>query len=114
MINADVAIITGTNATANHPVASTFFKQARRRGTTIIFVDPRASKIADHADIFCQIKPGTDVAFYNAVMHVLIRADLVDHDFIAAPDVELRGARADGARTTRRSGPPRSAASTPT
>ena len=31
--NADVAIITGSNATANHPVASSFFKQARRRGT---------------------------------------------------------------------------------
>ena len=41
--NADVAIITGSNPTANHPVASSFFKQARRRGTKIIYVDPRAS-----------------------------------------------------------------------
>jgi formate dehydrogenase major subunit len=81
--NADVAIVTGTNTTANHPVASSFFKQAKRNGTTVIYVDPRADKMADHADIYCQLKPGTDVAFYNAIMHELIRLDLVDHDYIA-------------------------------
>src|SRR5690349_20094179 len=81
-INADVIIIAGSNATANHPVASSFFKQARRRGTTIIYVDPRADKVADHADIFCQLKPGTDVAFYNSVMHEIIRLGLVDEEFI--------------------------------
>src|SRR6478672_866988 len=83
VINADVIIITGSNATANHPVASSFFKQARRAGTTIIYVDPRADKVADHADIFCQLKPGTDVALYNAVMHEIIRLGLTDDDFIA-------------------------------
>ncbi len=80
--NADVAIVTGSNPTANHPVASSFFKQARRRGTTIIYVDPRADKMSDHADIFCQLKPGTDVAFYNGVMHEVIRLGLTDRDFI--------------------------------
>jgi formate dehydrogenase major subunit len=83
VINADVAIVTGSNSTANHPVASTFFKQARRRGTTIIYIDPRADKMADHADIYCQLKPGTDVAFYNGMMHEIVRLDLVDHDYIA-------------------------------
>ncbi|PSK97734.1 NAD-dependent formate dehydrogenase catalytic subunit /NAD-dependent formate dehydrogenase iron-sulfur protein [Murinocardiopsis flavida] len=81
--NADVAIITGSNATANHPVASSFFKQARRNGTKIIYVDPRAGTVADHADIFCQLKPGTDVALYNGIMHEVIRLGLVDRDFIA-------------------------------
>jgi formate dehydrogenase major subunit len=83
VMNADVAIITGSNATANHPVASSFFKQARRRGTTIVYVDPRAGTVADHADIHCQIKPGTDVAFYNAMMHEIIRLGLIDREFIA-------------------------------
>ena len=45
VVNADVVIITGSNPTANHPVASSFFKQARRNGTTIIYVDPRADKM---------------------------------------------------------------------
>jgi formate dehydrogenase major subunit len=83
IINADVAILAGTNTTANHPVASSFFKQARRLGTKLIVIDPRRERIADHADIFCQIKPGTDVAFYNGVLHEIIRLGLVDRDFIA-------------------------------
>ena len=81
--NSGVAIVTGSNSTANHPVASTFFKQARRNGTTIIYVDPRADKMADHADIYCQLKPGTDVAFYNGVMHEIIRLGLTDDEYIA-------------------------------
>jgi formate dehydrogenase major subunit len=83
VVNAEVAIVTGSNSTANHPVASSFFKQARRNGTTVIYVDPRADKMADHADIYCQLKPGTDVAFYNGVMHEVIRLGLTDDDFIA-------------------------------
>jgi len=83
IVNADVAILAGTNTTANHPVASSFFKQARRRGTTLVVVDPRRERIADHADIYCQLKPGTDVAFYNGIMHELIANDWVDREFIA-------------------------------
>src|SRR5687768_3556564 len=83
IVNAEVAIMAGTNTTANHPVASSFFKQARRRGTKMIVVDPRRERIADHADIFCQLKPGTDVAFYNGVMHEIIRLGLVDREFVA-------------------------------
>ena len=80
--NAGVAIVTGSNSTANHPVASSFFKQARRNGTTIIYVDPRADRMADHADIYCQLKPGTDVAFYNGIMHEVIRLGLTDEEYI--------------------------------
>ena len=83
IINADVAILAGTNTTANHPVASSFFKQARRRGTKLVVVDPRRERVADHADIYCQIKPGTDVAFYNGVMHEIIALGLVDREFIS-------------------------------
>ena len=82
IINADVAILAGTNTTANHPVASSFFKQARRRGTKLIVVDPRRERVAEHADIYCQLKPGTDVAFYNGVLHEVIRLGLVDREFI--------------------------------
>jgi formate dehydrogenase major subunit len=82
-VNADVVLVTGSNPTANHPVASSFFKQARRQGTKIIYVDPRASTVSEHADVFCQVKPGTDVAFYNGVMHEVIRLGLIDRAFIA-------------------------------
>ena len=81
--NAGAALLTGTNTTANHPVAATFFKQARKNGTKLIVIDPRREVIADHADYYCRVKPGTDVAFYNAMMHVIIEEGLVDESFVA-------------------------------
>jgi formate dehydrogenase major subunit len=81
--NADVALISGSNTTANHPVAATFMKQAVKSGRTkLIVVEPRHIEMADHAEVFLQIRPGTDVACYNAWMHVLIEEDLVDQEFI--------------------------------
>jgi formate dehydrogenase major subunit len=83
IVHADIAILAGSNTTANHPVASSFFKGARKRGTTIVVVDPREEHIADHADIYCRIKPGTDVAFYNGVMNTIVTEGLIDERFVA-------------------------------
>ncbi|MCA9076028.1 MAG: formate dehydrogenase subunit alpha [Planctomycetaceae bacterium] len=80
--NADICLLTGSNATSNHPVAATFIKEAVRKGTKLIIVDVRRHDLADFATHFAQIKPGSDVAFYNAVMHVLIAEDLIDQQFI--------------------------------
>ena len=79
----EVALVTGSNATANHPVAATFIKDAAKKGTKLILVDVRRHDLADFCTHFAQIKPGTDVAFYNGVMHVLIAEGMVDHDYIA-------------------------------
>jgi formate dehydrogenase major subunit len=79
---ADVILLTGSNTTANHPVAATFFKEAAKRGTRLIVVDPRRPDIANFARWYCRIKPGSDVAFYNGLMHVLIAEGLTDDDFI--------------------------------
>jgi formate dehydrogenase major subunit len=80
--NAGAALIAGSNTTENHPVAATFFKEAHKRGTKLIVVDPRRSSIADHADHYCRIKPGSDVAFYNAMMNVIIEEGLSDRAYI--------------------------------
>jgi formate dehydrogenase major subunit len=82
--NADAILLAGTNTTSNHPVAASFFKEAHKRGTAMIVVDPRRSDIALHADWFCRIKPGTDVSFYNALMNVIIQEGLADREFVAA------------------------------
>ncbi len=81
--HAEAILIAGSNTTSNHPVAATFFKQAQKAGTKLIVVDPRESEMAHRADFFCRIKPGTDVAFYNAMMNCLIEEDLVDRDYVA-------------------------------
>ncbi len=93
--NAEVALITGSNTTVNHPVAATFMKQAVRQGKTkIIVVEPRRIDMADHAEMFLQIRSGTDVAFYNALMHVLIEEDLVDHVFVRERTKDFESLRA--------------------
>src|SRR5262249_10106524 len=79
---AGAATVRETTPRATPRAAPTSFKQPRRNGTTVIYVDPRADKMADHADIYCQLKPGTDVAFYNGVMHEIIRLGLTDAEFI--------------------------------
>jgi formate dehydrogenase major subunit len=81
---ADTLLLTGTNTTSNHPVAATFFKEAAKRGARMIVVDPRRPGIADFATWYCRLHPGTDVAFYNAIMHVLVRDGLVNKPFVHA------------------------------
>jgi formate dehydrogenase major subunit len=81
---AEVLLLTGTNTTANHPVAATFFKQAVKRGSQLIVVDPRRPAIADFARWYCRLHPGTDVAFYNGIMHVLVREGLIRQAYIDA------------------------------
>ena len=77
-----VALVTGSNTTANHPVAATFIKEAVKQGTKLIIVDVRRHDLCDIATHFAQIRPGTDVPFYNGVMYVLIREGWIDHSYI--------------------------------
>lgn len=64
------------------------FPRHRRRGAAnpelkIIVVDPRRSESAEIADLHLAIKPGTDIALYNGMLHVLIAEGMLDADFIA-------------------------------
>ena len=95
--HADLILLTGTNPTANHPVAATFFKQAaKQRGVKLVVVDPRRPDIADLATHYCQIRPGTDVAFYNAIMHELIAHDWTRPGVRREAYRELRRAQSHG------------------
>ena len=81
--NSDVALLTGTNTTSNHPVAASFFKEAAKKGTKLIVIDVRRPDIADHAYEYVQIAPSSDVAFYNAVMNVILTEGLEDRAYLA-------------------------------
>jgi formate dehydrogenase major subunit len=80
--HAEVVIITGANPTANHPVAATFFKQAAKRGTKIIVLDPRGLTMRKYATHMVRFKPGSDVSFWNAVMHVVVAEKLYNQAYI--------------------------------
>ena len=81
--DADVIIITGSNATENHPVAATFFKQAAKTKTLIV-MDPRGQQLERHATHMLQFTPGTDVALLNAMLNVIIEESLYDRQYVEA------------------------------
>ena len=80
---ADVILITGSNTTENHPVISSFVKRAvLQKGARLIVVDPRRIKITRYADKWLRQNLGTDVAWINGMMHVIIKESLYDEEFI--------------------------------
>ena len=83
-LKADFILVAGANATENHPVAATFIKQAASAGATLAVIDPRRIDLVDHADMFVQFRPGTDVALFNGLLNVVIAEKLYDADFVAA------------------------------
>jgi formate dehydrogenase alpha subunit len=83
MENLDVFIVTGSNTTETHPVISNFLKRAvRQNGAKLIVVDPRRIGMTDFATMWLQQKPGTDVAIFQAMAHVVVKEKLYDQAFI--------------------------------
>jgi len=80
--DSDLIIVIGANPTENHPVAATFFKQARKRGAELIVIDPRGQALKRHASHMLQFKPGTDVALLNALLHVIVTEGLHDEQYV--------------------------------
>ena len=78
----DAFIIIGTNTTENHPVIGTKIKKRVKEGAKLIVIDPREIELADYADIYLQIKPGTNIAVLNGLMHIILKENLHDMDYI--------------------------------
>jgi formate dehydrogenase major subunit len=83
VMQAEVVLLIGANPVVNHPVAATWIKNAVKRGTKLILVEPRASELARHATHFLQLKPDSDVALLNAMLHTIVDEGLVAESFVA-------------------------------
>ncbi|MEN0086989.1 MAG: molybdopterin-dependent oxidoreductase, partial [Pseudomonadota bacterium] len=81
---ADCVIVIGARPATNHPVAATYFKQAAKKGTKLIIMDPRGQDLMRHAKHSLRFKPGTDVAMLNAMIHTIIDEELYDQQYIQA------------------------------
>jgi len=83
---ADLIMIAGSNTAFAHPVLYQRIEAARakNRDLKVIVVDPRATVTARAADLHLALKPGSDVALFNAMLRVLHRERLLDRDFIRA------------------------------
>ncbi|WP_431858533.1 formate dehydrogenase subunit alpha [Azospirillum sp.] len=84
---ADVILVIGANPTDGHPVFGSRMKQRIRKGAKLIVVDPRRIDLvrSPHVEAahHLQLRPGTNVAVLNALAHVIVTEDLVDHAFVA-------------------------------
>ena len=73
----------GSNSAENHPVSSRWLHKAHDNGAKWIVVDPRYTRTAEQADIYCPIRSGTDIAFfgglYNYVVNNLIEPGLQEY-----------------------------------
>jgi formate dehydrogenase major subunit len=75
-------LVIGANPTAAHPVTGAKLKQAAMKGTTLIVVDPRETVLARYANFHLQLRPGTNVALLNMMLHYIIKEKAQDEAFI--------------------------------
>jgi len=85
MKDLEVLLVTGSNTSETHPVISTFLREAVvKNGAKLIVIDPRRIEMTQFADIYLQLKPGTDVILFQALAHVIVQENLIDQDFLDA------------------------------
>ena len=80
---ADGFLVIGANMAECHPILFQRLLDRRKRGARLIVVDPRLTPTAAKADLFLRIKPGTDLALLNGLLHLLEEAGCVDAAFIS-------------------------------
>ncbi|MDE2628603.1 MAG: molybdopterin-dependent oxidoreductase [Burkholderiales bacterium] len=78
--------IAGSNTAFAHPILYRRIEDAKRANPALrtVVVDPRRTETADAADLFLQILPGTDVALFNGMLHLMLWEGWLDSAFIAA------------------------------
>jgi formate dehydrogenase alpha subunit len=78
----DCILVIGSNTTGQHPLIASRIIRAKAKGAKLIVIDPRKIPLTEYADLFVQVKPGTNVALINGMIHILIEKGLIDEDFI--------------------------------
>ena len=82
MVDSDLVVLWGINASYTHINLMSLVKRARQRGAFIVCIDPYRTQTAKFADLYLQPRPGTDGALALGLMHLLIGEGLVDHEYI--------------------------------
>jgi formate dehydrogenase alpha subunit len=82
LLNAEVILVTGSNTTENHPIIGLKIREAIAHGSKLLLFDPRQIQLSQIATLWARQRPGTDVAWINGLMHVIIRDGLMQTEFI--------------------------------
>ncbi len=70
--NSDCILAIGSNPAENHPAAFRWITEAKAKGAMLIHVDPRFTRTSANADIYCQLRSGTDIAFINGMIKYVL------------------------------------------
>ncbi|MGB9589662.1 MAG: formate dehydrogenase subunit alpha, partial [Candidatus Hydrothermia bacterium] len=79
---ANLIFITGSNTAEQHPVIASHMMRAIKNGAKLLVIDPRKTPMARIADIYLAQRPGTDIAWINAFINVIVNEGLHDEHFI--------------------------------
>jgi len=83
--NANVILVMGGNPAEAHPCGFKWVIESKiKNKARLIVVDPRFTRSAAVADLFAQIRPGTDIAFLGGVINYLLGNDRIQHDYVKA------------------------------
>ncbi|HUJ68668.1 MAG TPA: molybdopterin-dependent oxidoreductase [Syntrophorhabdales bacterium] len=74
--------VLGSNLTESGPIRWRPIRKRLKEGAKLIVVDPRKTDAAKEADVWLQIRPGTDAALFMAWINVIIEEDLYDKSFV--------------------------------
>lgn len=80
--DSDCILVTGSNTTEQHPLVAARVLRALKRGARLIVVDPRRIQLSKLATLHLRQRPGTDVAWLNGMMYVILDEGLEKRDFI--------------------------------
>src|ERR1700746_750077 len=80
--NTDMMLVMGGNPAENHPCGFKWAIEAKRtRNAKMISVDPRFTRTSAVADLFCQIRAGTDIAFLGGVIRYALENNRIDNEY---------------------------------
>ena len=80
--SADCIFVIGSNTIEQHPMIGSRIVTAKDKGAKLIVADPRRIPLANFADIYLPMKPGTDVCLLNGLMNIILKEGLEDKRFI--------------------------------
>jgi thiosulfate reductase/polysulfide reductase chain A len=85
LAHAEYVIVSGANRLESFvtPDSVDLVDAVARRKATLVYLDPRFTVTASKADVWLPIRPGTDLAFYLALINVLVTEQLYDREFVA-------------------------------
>ncbi len=79
----DVIMVVGADVTTSAPTVGYAIKRAvKGKGSKLVLIDPRRTRLSFFATLHLQPRPGTDIALLNAIAHVILKEGLLDREFV--------------------------------